>query len=70
MNTDSSSHGPTPSPDAELIGSQAADPPLLPTPEFLEELASISERLESAEPESILEWAWSTFGEGFTMATA
>jgi phosphoadenosine phosphosulfate reductase len=70
MNTDASSHGPKPSPDAELIGSQAADSPLLPTPEFLEELSAISHRFESAEPESILEWAWSTYGERFTMATA
>jgi phosphoadenosine phosphosulfate reductase len=52
------------------IGSQAADPPLLPTPELLEELAAISQRLEHSEPEAILEWAWNQYGERFTMATA
>lgn len=54
----------------ELIGSQAADPPLLPTPDVLEELASISQSFESAEPETILEWAASRYGNRFTMATA
>jgi phosphoadenosine phosphosulfate reductase len=56
--------------DSEKIGSLGADPPLLPTPEFLEELAAISYRFESAEPETILEWACSTYGDRFTMATA
>jgi len=54
----------------ELIGSQAADPPLLPTPELIAELTAVSQRLESAEPEAILEWAASTYGDRFTMATA
>lgn len=54
----------------ELIGSQAADPPLLPTPELLAELKEISEKLEQAEPEKIIEWAVNRFGDKFTMATA
>lgn len=44
--------------------------PLNPTTELLAELAAISQSLESAEPEAILEWAWSKYGERFTMATA
>jgi phosphoadenosine phosphosulfate reductase len=56
--------------DQERIGSQAADPPLLPTPDVLEELAAMSQLLETAEPEAILDWAVSRYGSGFTMATA
>jgi phosphoadenosine phosphosulfate reductase len=54
----------------DLIGSQAADPPLLPTAELLDELAEVSQRLEAAEPEEILEWAIQRFSNKFTMATA
>lgn len=56
--------------DRELIGSQAAEPPLMPTPEVLEELAACSQSMETAEPESILEWAAQRYGDRFTMATA
>jgi phosphoadenosine phosphosulfate reductase len=55
---------------AELIGSQAADPPLYPTPELLAELAEQSQRLETATPEEILAWAIETYKDRFTMATA
>ena len=54
----------------ELIGSQAADPPLYPTPDVLAELAEQSGRLESATPEEILTWAVDRYGDKFTMATA
>jgi phosphoadenosine phosphosulfate reductase len=35
-----------------------------------EPLHIISSRLETATPEEILRWAWETYGEGLTMATA
>ena len=54
----------------EPIGSQAATPPLLPTPEVLADLAEHSQRLETATPEEILEWAIDRYGDKFTMATA
>ena len=57
-------------PSGELIGSQAAVPPLFPTPELLAELADQSQKLESATPEAILGWAATRFGDKFTMATA
>ncbi len=56
--------------NGELIGSQAAIPPLLPTPDVLAELAEHSQRLETATPEEILGWAIERFGDKFTMATA
>lgn len=40
------------------------------TPELLADLASESERLESATPQAILRWAVERYGERFTMATA
>jgi phosphoadenosine phosphosulfate reductase len=52
------------------IGSLGADPPLLPTPELLQELESQSLQFETAEPEDILIWAINRFGDKFTMATA
>lgn len=55
---------------AGQVGSQAADPPLLPTAELLADLAEHSVRLETAEPEAILEWAVERFADKFTMATA
>ncbi|MFN7844242.1 MAG: phosphoadenylyl-sulfate reductase, partial [Pirellula sp.] len=51
-------------------GSQAADPPLYPTPELLDDLKQWSDRLEAAKPEEILTWAVERFGDKFTMATA
>ena len=54
----------------ELVGSQAADPPLVPTPDLLAELAMNSQRLETATPEEILTWAIERYGDKFTMATA
>jgi phosphoadenosine phosphosulfate reductase len=56
--------------DGQLIGSQAADPPLLPTPELLADLAANSQRLEQSTPEEILSWAIERFADKFTMATA
>lgn len=49
---------------------RAAETPLRPTPELLDELRVVSERLESATPQEILRWAAERFGESFTMATA
>ena len=53
---------------------QSPPPPLVtqlePTPELLAELASASERLESATPEEILQWSVERFAPYFTMATA
>jgi phosphoadenosine phosphosulfate reductase len=56
--------------EGELIGSQAANPPLFPTEEVIAELAAQSQRLETATPEEILEWAVDRYGDKFTMATA
>ncbi len=66
---DDSSNEPTGS-TGELIGSQAADPPILPTPDVLAELAVHSQDLELATPEEILTWAIARYGDKFTMATA
>ena len=66
-------HAPSPDDENEssgLIGSQAATPPLLPTAELLADLSEQSAKLETAEPEAILEWAVARFGDKFTMATA
>jgi phosphoadenosine phosphosulfate reductase len=54
----------------EPQGALAADPPLVPTEAFLEELAVESQKLETATPEEILYWAVKRFGKRFTMATA
>ena len=51
-------------------GALAADPPLEPTEEFLKELAEESQKLESATPQGILEWAVNRFAPRFSMATA
>src|SRR6056297_1113392 len=51
-------------------GALAADPPLVPTDAFLDELAAESEQLESATPQEILRWAVDRFAPKFTMATA
>jgi phosphoadenosine phosphosulfate reductase len=51
-------------------GALAADPPLHPTDEFLEELDRESSQLESATPQEILRWAVDRFAPLFTMATA
>ncbi len=56
--------------DAGPQGALAADPPLLPTEEFLAELAEHSQRLESATPQEILSWAIERFAPRFSMATA
>jgi len=44
--------------------------PLVPTPEFLAELASESSRLESATPEEIIAWANKRYAPYLAMATA
>ena len=54
----------------EPRGALAADPPLAPTDELMEELQAASERLESATPQEILRWAIDRFAPRFTMATA
>ena len=61
---------PSPGTDGQLEGALAADPPLEPTPEYLEWLAAESMRLEPARPEDILRWAVRHFAPRFTMATA
>lgn len=48
----------------------ATDAPLIPTPEFLDELRAHSERLETATPFDILEWTVATYYPKLTMATA
>lgn len=53
-----------------MVGSQAAEPPLYPTDELLADLKSWSEKLETAQPEEILEWAVNRFQDKFTFATA
>lgn len=58
------------SPDDAPRGALAADPPLHPTDELLEELEAASQRLESAHPREILRWAAERFAPKFTMATA
>ncbi len=58
------------SPDDEPRGALAADPPLVPTDEFLAELASESVKLESATPQEILRWTIDRYAPRFTMATA
>ena len=44
--------------------------PLVPTPEFLAELASESSRLESATPEEVIAWANKRYAPYLAMATA
>ena len=60
---------PEPAPE-QLRGALAADPPLEPTDAFLAELAADSERLETATPQEILQYAVDRFAPRFTMATA
>lgn len=57
-------------PDAQPVVPQAADNPPLPAPEFLEKLRVESERLESASPLEIIQWAAETYYPKLTMATA
>ena len=57
------------SPD-ESQGALAADPPLVPTDDFLAGLAAESEKLEKSTPQQILTWAVNRFAPEFTMATA
>lgn len=47
-----------------------ADVPLEPTQALMDELATVSASLETATPETILQWAVERFGKRFTMATA
>ncbi len=54
----------------EAKGALAANPPLEPTDDLLEELVRESERLESATPQEILRWSIDRFAPRFTMATA
>jgi phosphoadenosine phosphosulfate reductase len=54
----------------EPRGALAANPPLYPTDEFLEELERESQLLESATPQQILRWSIDRFAPRFTMATA
>lgn len=54
----------------EARGALAADPPLLPDDDFIQELAEQSQRLETATPQEILQWGVERFAPRFTMATA
>lgn len=56
--------------DTRPRGALAADPPLVPTDEFLAELQRDSQSLESSSPQEILSWAVDRFAPHFTMATA
>jgi phosphoadenosine phosphosulfate reductase len=56
--------------DSSAKGSAAADPPLFADESLLAELAAASERLESATPEQILQYAVERFAPRFAMATA
>lgn len=58
------------SPDDKPRGAMAADPPLMPTEQFLAELEKDSLSLEKATPKEILRWAVDRFAPKFTMATA
>ncbi len=49
---------------------QAAEQPVLPPQEFLDELRAHSERLETATPFQVLEWAVEKYYPKLTMATA
>jgi len=61
----------TPDPvESELRGALAANPPLAPTADFLADLETDSQRLESATPQEILQYAIDRFAPRFTMATA
>lgn len=61
----------TPDPgEGELRGALAANPPLAPTVDFLADLEHDSQRLESATPQEILQYAIDRFAPRFTMATA
>lgn len=51
-------------------GALAADPPLVPTEEFLAELRRESDSLEQATPQEILRYAVDRYSPRFTMATA
>jgi phosphoadenosine phosphosulfate reductase len=62
-------------PEDERIDQEPSPPggengQLEPTPELLDELSRESERLESATPQQILQWAVDRFAPRFTMATA
>lgn len=57
-------------PDAQPVVPQAVDNPPLPALEFLEKLRVESERLESASPLEIIQWAAETYYPKLTMATA
>lgn len=54
----------------EPRGALAANPPLHPTDDLLEELERDSKALETATPKQILKWAVERFAPKFTMATA
>jgi phosphoadenosine phosphosulfate reductase len=56
--------------DGSPRGALATNPPLEPTEALLAELARESERLETASPVEILQWAVDRFAPHFTMATA
>ena len=53
-----------------LEGAAAADPPLHPTSELLDELQAASQLLEAATPQDILRWTIERYAPRFTMATA
>ncbi len=56
--------------DPDAPGALAADPPLVFDDQLAAELAEASQRLESATPEEILQYAVERFAPRFSMATA
>lgn len=56
--------------DIEPTPPETQAPSPTPSPELLEELSSESQRLETASPQEILQWAVARFAPKFTMATA
>jgi phosphoadenosine phosphosulfate reductase len=59
-------------PRLKVVSAPAADADAgsPPTPDFLAELASFSQQLETATPQQILQWAVERYAPRFTMATA
>lgn len=54
----------------KMISDVATEETLRPTSQLLDELAEVSERLESASPEEIIRWGVDRFGDRLTMGTA
>lgn len=57
-------------PGVALPGTPATSVAPVPAPEFLAEMHTVSESLETATPWEILQWTVDRFGSGFSVATA